>query len=151
MIQHGIGSLKEENDQAELWRVGETEDTGDATRKLKIGLADDPDAQLRVFIVDEAAGVLRDIQEDQNAQLGVFRSSDMHVIMYSCKRGKEGKGGLHIVYTWEGDQAPLSARTVAGLRVQTLKDDLKFEGAQHQIYVQQFSEPPLLVAIFASR
>ena len=51
-------------------------------------------------------------------------------MLYSCKNKT-----LHIVYTWEGTQALLSARAVAGLRVQSLKDDLSIkEGAQHQIY-----------------
>ena len=54
-------------------------------------------------------------------------------MLYSCKNKT-----LHIVYTWEGTQALLSARAVAGLRVQSLKDDLSIkEGAQHQIYVSQ--------------
>ena len=108
-------------------------------------LADDPDATLSVFRVDEESGTLVLLE---GADVGVLRSSEMYVVLYVCKMGS-----LNLVYTWEGQQALLSSRTVAGLRVQSLKDDLslKKDSAQHQIYVMQGAEPPLLVSMFSAR
>jgi hypothetical protein len=148
IISGGIGSIETEHDLSDQWRKGDAEQMGDHTRGLKISLADDQEAVLRMFQTG-ANGLLNAVEPEK---MGVFSSSEMYVILYSCKMGS-----LNIVYSWEGNQASLSARTATGLRVQTLMGDLKAvegvksDGAQHQIYVQQNAEPPLLVAIFLSR
>ena len=148
MISGGVGSIEAENDMSDQWLKGDVEVMGDNTRGLKLSLADDQEAVLRVFQTGED-GLLHALEPEK---FGIFSSSEMYVIVYSCKMGS-----LNVVYTWEGKMASLSARTATGLRVQTLMNDLKAAsgsetvGAQHQIYVQQNAEPPLLVAIFHSR
>jgi hypothetical protein len=54
---------------------------------------------------------------------------------------------FHVIYTWEGAEASISARTATGLLVQNLAQDLHLEGATHQIHAHQYSEPPLLLAM----
>ena len=104
-----------------------------------MSLADDAEAVLRVWRTSEE-GALEPVEASSR---GYFESNGMYVVCYSCKMGS-----LHVVYTWEGAQASLASRTATGLRVQSLAQDQKLEGASHQIYVQQFAEPPLLVALF---
>jgi len=148
MISGGVGSIEAEHDKSDQLLKGDVELMGDNTRGLKLSLAEDQEAVLRVFQTGED-GLLHALEPEQ---FGIFSSSEMYVIVYSCKMGS-----LNVVYTWEGKTASLSARTATGLRVQTLMNDLKAAngtetvGAQHQIYVQQNAEPPLLVAIFHSR
>ena len=68
------------------------------------------------------------------------------VILFSCRNNR-----LHIIYSWEGCDAPAGARAATSLRVKSLGQDLGLEGAQHQIYVTQNGEPPLLVSMFLQR
>ena len=77
MITPGIGSLELLQDSASHWLKGDVEMTGDFTRNLKISIADEKDAVLRVWRIN-VKGTLEDIPKER---LGIFPSNDSK---FSC-------------------------------------------------------------------
>ncbi|KAK7231320.1 actin filament capping protein [Aureococcus anophagefferens] len=147
MTRGGVGSLAAEGDESEAWISGGAERSGDESRVcLTMDLADDETGYVRVFRVDDDNELLELANSGEGYGVGpeasCWTSSDMIIACYGCKNG-----ALHVVYTWEGDTASLKARTAAGLRVASLKDDCGWEGAEHQLYCYQNAEPALLVTV----
>jgi len=68
----------------------------------KVSLADDDEGVLTQWRTSEQ-GTLEVVAD---AEKGRFKTSEMYIVLYSCKRGS-----LNVVYTWEGSSASLAART----------------------------------------